>query len=95
MTLGNAKAGQCVVIREIRGGRGMLHRLAAMGLLPGREIRVVRNWGPLIVSLGNDRLVVGRGMAGRIFVEAVAGSDGKPSETPASPPPPNSHENKH
>ena len=72
MTLNMTKAGDRVAIRRIKGGGGFMHRLAGMGLLPGRELKVVRNWGPLIVQLHRERFVVGRGMADRIEVEAVA-----------------------
>jgi Fe2+ transport system protein FeoA len=63
------KPGGRAVIREVRGGHGLMHRLAAMGLLPGREVTVVRNWGPVIVKLRHERYIVGRGMAHRIIVE--------------------------
>jgi len=72
MTLSKARAGERVTIRRVQGGEGLIHRLAAMGLLPGRELTVMRNAGSLIVRLRNDRYVVGRGMAQHIVVEAAA-----------------------
>ena len=72
MTLSKIKPGERATIRRVQGGEGLIHRLAAMGILPGRELTVVRNAGAMIVRLRNDRFVVGRGMAQHIIVEAAA-----------------------
>lgn len=58
-------------IIRVLGGRGMVGRLTTMGLLPGREVVVVRNQmaGPLIVSVRGSQLALGRGLAMRILVE--------------------------
>jgi Fe2+ transport system protein FeoA len=55
----------------VQGGRGLRGRLAAMGLIPGCEIQVLRNpgCGPFIVAVGGTRIVIGRGMAMKIEVE--------------------------
>ncbi|MFP4381414.1 MAG: ferrous iron transport protein A [Candidatus Sumerlaeia bacterium] len=52
------------------GGRGIRNRLAALGLVPGVEIEVIRNhgWGCCILSVKGSRIVLGRGMASRIQV---------------------------
>jgi len=62
--------GQEVQLAEIRGGRGLTHRLAEMGLFPGVRMRIVSNnhFGPFIVSVRESRLMLGRGMIDRIFV---------------------------
>jgi ferrous iron transport protein A len=63
------KPGQTGVVRQIAGGHGLLNRLAAMGLMPGMEIRVVRSIGPMLVEVRANRLVLGRGLVGHILVE--------------------------
>ncbi len=57
---------------EIQGGTGMVNRLSALGLRPGKKITKVSSMlmrGPVTVKLGNTRLAIGFGMAGRIIVE--------------------------
>lgn len=72
------KPGQGGVIRQIAGGRGLLNRLAAMGLMPGMEIRVVRSIGPMLVEVRSSRLVLGRGLVGHILVEPSGAGGVKP-----------------
>jgi len=45
-------------------------RLAALGFTPGAEVRVVRNQGrgPLIVSVLDTEVALGRGQAAHIIV---------------------------
>jgi Fe2+ transport system protein FeoA len=64
------RAGTRVQVRGVGAGNALKARLAAMGLLPGSELRVVRNHmhGPLIVQVKESRLVIGRGMALKIDV---------------------------
>jgi Fe2+ transport system protein FeoA len=53
MPLSMVRPGERVRIREIRGGRGIVGRLASMGLYSGVEIVVVSNSpGPLILNRG-------------------------------------------
>jgi len=67
------RAGQDAVIKNFNDGRGFCRRLTEMGLIRGTRVRVVRNdmGGPLIISAGDGRLAIGRGMAMRILVEEV------------------------
>jgi len=67
--LSSFKEGQSGVVREVNGGRGFIQRLAAMGIFPGTEIRVVKSGGPVIVEHRGHRLVLGRGMVDRVMVE--------------------------
>lgn len=62
--------GQEVCLAEVRGGDGLSHRLAEMGLIPGARLRVVSSGypGPFIVSVKESRLMLGRGMIHRIYV---------------------------
>lgn len=71
MPLSMVKPGQNVKIKEIRGGKALLSRLANMGIYPGVIIRVISNVGrgPLIISKNGVRFGIGFGMANKIIVE--------------------------
>jgi len=59
--------------RKVYRGWKCRRRLEDMGLTPGTEVRVVRSApfnGPLEVYARGSKLVIGRGMAERVFVEA-------------------------
>ena len=71
MPLTMLRAGGLGKVKEIRGGRGLVQRLSAMGIFQGTEIRVVRGGGPVIINLGGNRLVLGRGMSRRVMVEPL------------------------
>jgi Fe2+ transport system protein FeoA len=64
------RTGARVEVKDVSAGRRIRMRLAAMGLLPGSELEVVRNHmhGPLIVKVKDSRVVLGRGMALKIDV---------------------------
>jgi Fe2+ transport system protein FeoA len=63
--------GRRVRLRAIEAGRGLRARLAAIGLVPGVELEVIRNnnRGPFIVAVRESRLMLGRGVAWKIVVE--------------------------
>lgn len=67
--LADVAAGVSVVVRRINGGRAINQRLASMGLLAGSRLTVLRNSGPVIVRIGDNRLVLGRGAAQHLDVE--------------------------
>ena len=59
------------VVQEVRAdGRGILSRLATLGFTPGACLTVVQNFGhgPLIVSVRDSRIALGRGEASSIYV---------------------------
>jgi ferrous iron transport protein A len=70
MTLNMIEPGRAVKVVTVDGGSNLRSRLASMGLIPGEEIKVVRNsaTGPFIVVVKGSRLVLGRGMANKIMV---------------------------
>jgi len=55
---------------RVEAGRGLRSRLTAMGLRPGAEVRVVNNRGagPFVVAVEGTRIVLGRGMAHKVYV---------------------------
>ena len=62
--------GSIVTIKRINAGRGLMSRLSAMGLLPGARVSVVRSAtaGPVVVKVLDSKVVLGRGMAHKVFV---------------------------
>ena len=69
--------GQTGLIRSLKGGRGLVSRLAALGFTPGAPVTVVRNhgFGPIIVSIRGTQVALGRGEANRILVHPMEGRD--------------------
>lgn len=71
MPLAMIREGTRTVLRSVQGGRNLRGRLAALGLIPGAEITVLRNahGGPFVVAVNNARICLGRGMAMKIEVD--------------------------
>ena len=70
MTILDANPDEEVLVVKIEAGRELKQRLAAMGLLPESKITVVRSvsQGQVIVRIKDSRVVLGRGMANKIYV---------------------------
>lgn len=67
--------GKTVRIVRIIGGRGLVKRLYEIGLLPGTELKIVRNtrFGPVVVRNNvSGTFSLGFGVARKIMVEVVA-----------------------
>jgi DtxR family Mn-dependent transcriptional regulator len=82
--LATLKDGETGIVSFIKAGRGadwgggwgFEKRLMDMGLTPGTRVTVVKSapfQGPLEILVRGSRLVLGRGMAERIFVEVEKG----------------------
>jgi ferrous iron transport protein A len=52
------------------GGAGFVARLATLGFTPGAPVKMIQNYahGPLIVSVRDTRIALGRGQAAKISV---------------------------
>ena len=63
-------SGDRVILRCVQGGQGMASRMASLGLFPGVSMQVRRNdrRGPVVIGLHGSRIMLGRGMAGRVAV---------------------------
>ena len=71
--LSNVHTGQRVKLVRINAGRRLAHRLAELGLTPGVEFSVLQdNGGPLVISVRDSRIAIGRGMAKKISVELLS-----------------------
>lgn len=71
LTLDHAARSQLVRVVGVSGGRRLVHRLAALGVVPGVVFTVVRPSGPALIMVGGARIAVGHTAAQAIEVEAV------------------------
>ncbi len=71
--LHKAKPGEWLKVKQLEAGRQMQLRISSMGLKIGDEIEVMSNGfgGQVVVASGDSRLVIGSGMAQKIWVEPV------------------------
>lgn len=70
--LSEAPKGERVVIARLDGGPMARARLMAMGLRVGDEVDVITNsgQGQLVIGVDYKRMVLGRGLAGKLLVQA-------------------------
>jgi len=74
ITLDLAKENQKVKVADISGGWGIRQRLGCLGIHPGDIITVKRSAimrGPILINIHGNQVALGRGVAGKIIVEAV------------------------
>jgi len=70
--LSDAAKGQVLRLVSIDAGKRLSHRLTELGLTPGVELMLVQNsGGPLLLSVRDSRVALGRGMANKLRVAAV------------------------
>jgi ferrous iron transport protein A len=71
ISVGDLESGVKGVVRQLRGAREFTRRMASLGFTVGTELTVVQNYGhgPVIVSLRNTRVALGRGEAFKVVVE--------------------------
>jgi len=72
ISLVRMQAGQSGKVVEIQGGHGMVNRLSALGVRPGKRITKVGSMlmrGPVTIQVDRAQVAVGFGMASRIIVE--------------------------
>jgi DtxR family Mn-dependent transcriptional regulator len=72
VTITSLKPGQKAKISFIRGGQGAIQRLCDLGLTNGTVVSLVRSAplkGPLEICVRGCKLVIGRGIADKIFVQ--------------------------
>ncbi len=72
ITLDKMQRGQSGTVVEIRGGHGMVNRLSALGIMPGKKITKISSMlmhGPVTIEVDRVQVAIGFGMAKRIIVE--------------------------
>ena len=66
------RPGQRGLIVEVKGGRRLGERLAALGVRPGKKVTKVSSMllgGPVTVEVDRSQIAIGHHMAGRILVD--------------------------
>jgi ferrous iron transport protein A len=67
-----APVGQDLRLCRLCKGRRMARRLAELGLTPGVCLRIVQDaGGPLLISVRNSRVALGRGIADKLTVQVL------------------------
>ena len=67
--LSSVPVGQPVQLEKIDAGRRLKHRLTELGLTPGVILTVIQNnGGPILISVRDSRIAIGREMAKKIQV---------------------------
>jgi len=74
ISLTQVSPGKRARVEAVQGGRGLVTRLAAFGIIPGTVVTVLGNAGagPVILEARGSRLALGRGQAARIVVQVIA-----------------------
>jgi len=73
MTLAEMKAGQTGTVVEVLGGHGLVQRLDALGVRPGRKVIKLSSTlfrGPVMLRVDSTQVAVGFGMAKKIIIKA-------------------------
>lgn len=74
----NLNRGEKGIVAFAVGGRGLVRRLAEMGLTPGTEVTIVRSapfHGPLEIEVRGVSLALGYGVASKVFVKRSREAD--------------------
>jgi ferrous iron transport protein A len=72
VTVVQMRTGQTGTIVGVMGGHGLVRRLDALGIRPGRQVTKISSTlfhGPVTLGVDNTRIAVGFGMARRIIVK--------------------------
>ena len=72
VTLRQMQAGQSGIVVQIQGGHGLINRLCALGIRPGKRITKVGSMfmrGPVTIQLDSIQVAIGFGMANKVIVE--------------------------
>jgi len=67
------KMGKTVRLVSIDAGKKLTHRLTELGLTPGVELMIVHDsGGPVLLSVRDSRVALGRSMASKLNVAAIS-----------------------
>lgn len=70
--LKDLRAGESGRIVQINGGHGLINRLSALDIRPGKKIKKLTSSfirGPVTIEVNRTQIAIGFGMANRIIVE--------------------------
>jgi ferrous iron transport protein A len=73
LTLAEMRTGQTGTVVGVLGGHGLIQRLDALGIRPGKKVTKLSSTlfrGPVMLRVNNTQVAVGFGMARKIIVEA-------------------------
>ena len=71
ITLRQMRARQSGTVVQIDGGRGLVNRLNALGIRPGKRITKISSMvmrGPVTIQVDNTQIAIGFGMTNRIIL---------------------------
>lgn len=71
LTLAQMRTGRTGTVVEVLGGHGLIRRLDALGIRPGKKVTKISSTlfhGPVILRVDSTDVAVGFGMARRIIV---------------------------
>ena len=71
-TLARMQGGQSGVVVQIQGGRSLLNRLNALGIIPGKKITKISSMlmrGPVTIEVDRVEVAIGFGMANKVIVK--------------------------
>jgi ferrous iron transport protein A len=72
ISLTQMQPGQGGTVVRIQGGFGLIDRLNALGIMPGKRITKISSMiarGPITIEVDRAQVAIGFGMANRIIVE--------------------------
>ena len=72
LTLAKMRTGQTGTVIGVLGGHGLIRRLDALGIRPGKKVTKLSSTlfrGPVILRVDNAQVAVGFGMARKIIIE--------------------------
>jgi ferrous iron transport protein A len=73
LTLVEMRTGQTGTVVGVLGGHGLIQRLDALGIRPGKRVIKLNSTlfrGPVMLRVDNTQVAVGFGMARKIIVQA-------------------------
>jgi len=71
-TLALMRRGQSGTVVQIQGGRGLVDRLNALGIIPGKRITKISSMlmrGPVTIEVDRVEVAIGFGMANKVIVK--------------------------
>ena len=73
VTLDSMKKGSRGRVVEVAGGRGVMTKLSAQGIVPGKVIEKVGHLrgGPVLLRVGRCEVAIGLGLARKVYVEVT------------------------